>query len=315
MDVPPATQTHPLFDRSSADCTLQSPDGTLFRVHRVLITQASRWWKDYFAKAGKHQQIVLVTEDAFTLAALLCLVYPMPDPELATVEVAIPLLCAAEKYEMEEALQLLHVRLSSLIASHPGRAFSLAWHHRSSSAVRLIARHIVRDCPPPGIAPSAPASAQACFEAYRAACISAAASLTACSPPWIPFVSCTQIMARETSRTRFSNIGAWWCRSCLTARKVAFIGVKPVAVSAWFAEYMDAAAVALSKWPSAEALRAAEVTQGPWTLLMQCKQRPSGCSSTLGQSDFAMFAEYFALKIERKVDEVWSRTTNDTLGS
>jgi hypothetical protein len=299
---------HPLFNRASADRILQSPDGTLFRVHRVLLAQASDspWWK----RCLLDQAVIQVTEDESILAALLSLVYPLPDPALDTLDTVLPLICAAEKYGLREARTVLRGVLAPLAAAHPGRALALAWHHQDAAAVRLAARCFVRYCPYGDLELSLPAHARAAVVAYEAACAAAVAPLASCSPPWIPLDA--KSMSRDPPRPlhlctweeTYTGPVAWLCASCRGTRKVAFARVEPLCVAGWFALYMDAAGAALARWPSGEAVRSVDVLQAPRAAMMRCKRRPEACSSVQGRRDLDIFVEYFARRVEDAVDQV-----------
>ncbi|KAI0349570.1 hypothetical protein OH77DRAFT_1431978 [Trametes cingulata] len=112
--------SHP-FTKSSADVILRTPDGVEFRVHKLILSEASPVFGDMFTlpqpelglvdassaspsvtTEAPKLPVVDVTETSQTLDHLLRLCYPMDDPMLALSEIA-PVIRAARKYDMKWA--------------------------------------------------------------------------------------------------------------------------------------------------------------------------------------------------------------------
>jgi hypothetical protein len=305
-------QTHHLFNKTSADLSVISQDGVIFHVHRVLLSEASSYWSARFEE-DVNVQSALLQEDSRVLETLFRLIYPMLDPELDTLEEVVPALRAAEKYRMEEALCTLQLRLTSLAETNPIRAFSLVWQHRSPLAIQQVAPFLLRSSSfALGISYSTfhsvldhlPESARIPFASYHAACVAAARSLV--FPPllWIPQgAPSLSIDGGILFSSRSSP--SWLCPNCRGDKYYTLVFRGPTTVARWFSEYIEAAADAFAKWPSGETARSVDVTQAPWNKLMACKKAGGGgCSSSIGQKDFAAFVEFFARKVDEQIGKV-----------
>ncbi|KAI0358112.1 hypothetical protein OH77DRAFT_1474907 [Trametes cingulata] len=129
---------HP-FDNPAADTVLQSSDGVQFRVHSVIVSEASEVFADMFTvplppPSSSHpadvsadgRPVVRLDEDSQTLDDLLCLCYPVADPELTDPARIRRVLAASMKYDMEEATEILEKALRSLIVARPLEVWAVA---------------------------------------------------------------------------------------------------------------------------------------------------------------------------------------------
>lgn len=121
------TRAHP-FTKPNADIVLRSSDGINFRVHKLILSEASPVFEGMFAlpqpaASSRDSEsntahadcdglpVVAVTEKGKTLENLLRICYPMADPVLDAVEEVEEVLKAAQKYEIEAAVTLMRKRL------------------------------------------------------------------------------------------------------------------------------------------------------------------------------------------------------------
>jgi len=112
------------FDSEDADLVLLSRDPpTEFHVHSTILTTASPFFHDMFSlpqdpttDAGCFKSckpVVPVTESKNILTTLLRFVYPIPDPEIHSLEEIPPVLDAAIKYDFSGAITALRRLLTS----------------------------------------------------------------------------------------------------------------------------------------------------------------------------------------------------------
>ncbi|KAH9006375.1 hypothetical protein EDB86DRAFT_2873644 [Lactarius hatsudake] len=96
------------FDRGDSDITLRSCDRVDFRVHKAVIGIASAVFEDIFGipgpsphGQGQVKQVIDLTENSKTLLHLLSVIYPMEPIAPDTLEDALSLLSACQKYQMD----------------------------------------------------------------------------------------------------------------------------------------------------------------------------------------------------------------------
>lgn len=145
----PKTDVHPFTD-STADVIFCSSDNVHFRLHKLILSLASGFFKDMFSlpqpllppsapapsnspRLGIAQTdeleglpLVHVTETSVVLESLFRLCYPIADPPLQTIEQVRPTLEAALKYQMYEAIYITTQGLLSLVQTAPLRVFAIA---------------------------------------------------------------------------------------------------------------------------------------------------------------------------------------------
>ncbi|KZT07311.1 uncharacterized protein LAESUDRAFT_713772 [Laetiporus sulphureus 93-53] len=146
-----STDASPPFDNVAADIILRSSDGVDFRVHSVILAEASPLFANMFslpqppnpenpqedsADTRDGRPVVAMTEDSTTLDNLLRVCYPIADPLLTDLEAVRGILEAATKYEMEQATAVLCKKLRSFAASEPLRVWAVACRlHLESEAL------------------------------------------------------------------------------------------------------------------------------------------------------------------------------------
>lgn len=108
-------------DFEDGDAVLRTPEGTLFCVHRAILSSASPFFKDLFSlpqpalSTGSEPgdiPVIDMPESAESLETILRLTYPFPDPILAIDDLA-ELLEIASKYDIATAIARLSRHLLS----------------------------------------------------------------------------------------------------------------------------------------------------------------------------------------------------------
>ncbi|KAI9064037.1 hypothetical protein FKP32DRAFT_590311 [Trametes sanguinea] len=143
--MPDAPLNHPFTD-SSADIVFCSSDHVHFKLHRIILSIASEFFKDMFAlpqsagtgtmlnplaPVGSAEEptqvdglpVVHVSEPGAVLESLFRICYPIKDPPLETLAQVRPILEAALKYQMQEAVEITSRRLLDLAQTEPLRVY------------------------------------------------------------------------------------------------------------------------------------------------------------------------------------------------
>jgi len=94
------------FDRADSDVTIRSCDRVDFQVHKAVLGIASTTFEDMFTVPSPHgqeqvKQVIDLTENSKTLNHLLSVIYPMDPTVPDTLEDALSLLSACQKYQMD----------------------------------------------------------------------------------------------------------------------------------------------------------------------------------------------------------------------
>lgn len=110
-----------------------------FRVWKNILAEAAPFFHDLFslpqpatAASGQQQYeddsvpVVPMTEDSVVLDKLLRFCYPIRDPEFASLDELRPVIDAAKKYLMDEALQLLRTHLLAFASASPISTYAVA---------------------------------------------------------------------------------------------------------------------------------------------------------------------------------------------
>ena len=149
--LPPGS-THPSFAADDADIILCSQDGVHFRTHTLVLKLGSAWFRTLFtlpqgasspcsSSVSPEPQTIQMPESAAVLADLLSAIsgQPLPLARWASPDALVPLLHAAEKYDMPGALSVLRLALAApaLLDAHPLRVYGLAWAHGWRPEARL----------------------------------------------------------------------------------------------------------------------------------------------------------------------------------
>ncbi|EMD39244.1 hypothetical protein CERSUDRAFT_152319 [Gelatoporia subvermispora B] len=158
--------SHP-FRKPSADVVFASSDNVVFRVHRIILAEASDFFELMFSlpqpvaqpsipekKRGSRKHIeqqeldglplLRVTETSAVLENLFRLCYPVQDPALTDLDAITDTLEAAIKYDMREATQILQERLTALVHTDPLRLYAIACRHSLEDVAAAAAAEVVR---------------------------------------------------------------------------------------------------------------------------------------------------------------------------
>ncbi|KAI0738442.1 hypothetical protein C8Q80DRAFT_244269 [Daedaleopsis nitida] len=137
------------FSDPSADVLVWSSDGVAFKLHRVILSLASNYFKDLFDPCRKSLPTNAITrlrmdsstskvtlgghpeyhleESGEVLDALFRLCYPVDDPSLESLQEVRSTLEVAKKYQMREALKITKRRLLAFAATEPTRVYAIAY--------------------------------------------------------------------------------------------------------------------------------------------------------------------------------------------
>ncbi|CDO73318.1 hypothetical protein BN946_scf185008.g80 [Trametes cinnabarina] len=148
------------FADASADIIFCSSDHVCFKLHKLVLMLASAFFKDMFSlpqpfaglsplagsaeEPAKHDglPVVHVAEPGTVLEGLFRLCYPIRDPPLDTLEEVRPLLEAALKYQMQEAVEITTRRLRELAPSAPLRVYAVACRLSLQDVMRVAAQAV-----------------------------------------------------------------------------------------------------------------------------------------------------------------------------
>ena len=142
---------HPQFS-ADGDVVLHSKDGVSFRVHRVVLTAASGWFRSLFtlpqpdsgtSQLPRSHESLRVSEDATTLSILLQIICGLGFPDIPDVDTAENVLIAADKYDMPGPVSLVRklIMHPPLITTSPLRVYSLACQWQWEEETRIASTH------------------------------------------------------------------------------------------------------------------------------------------------------------------------------
>jgi BTB/POZ domain len=146
----PVMKTPVVFDYPDADIILLSggiEGPNEFKVHRNILSVASPFFRDMFSlpqdpALGKVQTLPM-PESRQTLEALLCFVYPLPDPDLTTLEEVKDMLAVTTKYEFDSVTNALrHILLSpTFLHTSPVRVYAIACRFELDEEAKIASRY------------------------------------------------------------------------------------------------------------------------------------------------------------------------------
>ncbi|KAG8908622.1 hypothetical protein FRB99_004910 [Tulasnella sp. 403] len=154
----PAFAVDPVFGPDTAgNCVLQSSDSFKFKVHHIVLSIASPFFRDMFnlpQQSGSLEPgelpVIPMTEDGETIQALLLLIYPGQLTRIQTVELAIKLAVAWDKYLLPPDLLQAALRRTiysdkEFFQSFPLQMFGLACRLGMDTEARLASRYTHRE--------------------------------------------------------------------------------------------------------------------------------------------------------------------------
>lgn len=153
-----SSEASPPFNEPTADIIVCSSDNVLFRLHRIILSLASDFFKDMLSipQPGHHSPttsadpsingipVIHVPEPSDVLDRLFRLCYPVDDPALGTTHELRSTLEAALKYQMTEAIKITKRRLRSLAARDPLKAYAIACRFELESEAEAAAKEVLR---------------------------------------------------------------------------------------------------------------------------------------------------------------------------
>lgn len=145
------------FDSNNADLILLSRDPpTEFHVHSVILAEASPFFHDMFTlpqapptdsgSLKRTKPIVPVTEPRDVLVSLLHFVYPIPDPQLPSLDELAPILDAAIKYDFASVILTLRRLLTSPkhLQDSPIQVYAIACRFDLEEEIQIASSHTLR---------------------------------------------------------------------------------------------------------------------------------------------------------------------------
>ncbi|KAI0328720.1 hypothetical protein GY45DRAFT_959768 [Cubamyces sp. BRFM 1775] len=146
------------FTEPSADIIFCSLDKVYFKLHKIILSLASDFFKSMLslpqptidavdpccAPDVDGIPVVYVTEPGDVLESLFCLCYPIPDPPLNTLALVRSTLEAAIKYEMREAIDLATHRLQDFADTVPLSVYAIACRLSLTNVIPVAARAVLR---------------------------------------------------------------------------------------------------------------------------------------------------------------------------
>lgn len=147
-----------IFSSPDADIILRTDDArpTDFRVHRCILRAGSPFFQTMFSlpqpksqpgcDADERLPVLDVAEPAAVLDPLLRFLYPVPDPEVSTLDMLVLIMFAASKYDMAAVMERLRVLLVSpaFLETAPVRVFAIASRFDLEEEAKLASKHTLR---------------------------------------------------------------------------------------------------------------------------------------------------------------------------
>ena len=149
----PSSALPPFDDTSDGDVVLKSSDGVLFRVHKVILSLASPFFRDMFSlpqSPGTPQDcvgnapIIPFTESSEIIDTLLRAVYPDEDPDLKLVHEIEGVVEAAIKYDMPKCISIMRKKLILGASKEPIRVFMIACKNKLADVASATAHLSLR---------------------------------------------------------------------------------------------------------------------------------------------------------------------------
>ncbi|TBU34049.1 hypothetical protein BD309DRAFT_825173, partial [Dichomitus squalens] len=119
---------HP-WDDTQADVIFCASDGVKFRVHKLVLSLASDFFRDMFRlpqNGNDSLPEIPCSEPSTILDNLFRLCYPIQDPSIPAIQDVRATLVAAMKYDMKEAIYLMRQELSRHTLTSPMRVYAIA---------------------------------------------------------------------------------------------------------------------------------------------------------------------------------------------
>jgi BTB/POZ domain len=133
---------------------LRSDDArpTDFKVHRCILTAGSSFFETMFSlpqpkcTTDDLLPVLDVAEPSAVLDPFLRFLYPVPDPEVPTLDALVPLMSTAAKYDMTGVMDRLRAILVSpaFLEKAPVRVFAIASRFDLEEEAKIASKHTLR---------------------------------------------------------------------------------------------------------------------------------------------------------------------------
>ena len=146
----------PFHERSTADFAIQTCDGVVFYVHKLVLSLASTYFEEMFgivpspprspmsATLAYDPETFEATENGQTMDCLLRMIYPGHRPVVDQPSLAGNILKAARKYRVQVAEDIALERLRALIPDYELYMFTTACHANDDEEARRAANAWLR---------------------------------------------------------------------------------------------------------------------------------------------------------------------------
>ncbi|KAI8969371.1 hypothetical protein BD414DRAFT_280299 [Trametes punicea] len=138
------------FDRDDADLIMRSSDRVDFYVHRIILSLASPIFAGMFTlpqpcNTTPNLALVDVVEDSEVIDVFLRICYPIPDPDVFSLDLIREVMAAAIKYEATAAVAAMKRALSHprLLEDDPLRVFAIACYFGLEEEAKAAAEKAV----------------------------------------------------------------------------------------------------------------------------------------------------------------------------
>lgn len=235
--------------------------------------------------------VVPVTEDSETLKALLRLCYPLREytiPHYTSIDALYPVITAAEKYQVDHAVEILAPQLVRLAAAEPVRAYAYAVRYNLPDLARDAARQYLRVKDTTADVPELAAISGAAYHrlvVYRQRCTAAALELE----------------GAPLERLFPPPSGDWCWVSCGSCNQ-GYDGDE-TAVSTWFQTYFQGLADALRAAPCPKLLEPTAAQLADTAAVAAANFCGESCGARAG-AELRLFFRYFKAAVERRIDNV-----------
>ncbi|KIO20629.1 hypothetical protein M407DRAFT_29738 [Tulasnella calospora MUT 4182] len=147
----------PFDEDSDGDCIIKASDGVKYKLYRVVLRLASSVWKDMFnmpqpypengSSSSELQDLpfIEVCEPSTTLLPLFRLLYPVPKDQIPTFDLALDLVLAYDKYDIDVSSlvpYLADLLSEASLQKHPLEAYGLAWRLEKGPIVETASRYV-----------------------------------------------------------------------------------------------------------------------------------------------------------------------------
>jgi BTB/POZ domain len=149
-----APASDPMFNAPDADVILRSGDARSidFKVHKCILLVGSPFFQTMFSLPqpkciiDEALPVLNVAESSAILDPLLRFLYPLPDPEVSTLDALVPIMCAAVKYDMAAVTDRLRALLVSptFLETAPVRVFAIASRFDLEEEAKLASKYTLR---------------------------------------------------------------------------------------------------------------------------------------------------------------------------